>query len=102
MIIAWRVFFMTTYPRLHPNHPCTVGLSSYEWQALYSIVNQTHTIPDQPPTIREMVRMIASKGGFLACKSDGEPGPMTIWKGLVTLSAIVESYLVTPQVPCKG
>ncbi|MCA2598556.1 MAG: hypothetical protein IM520_13495, partial [Microcystis sp. M29BS1] len=31
---------------------------------------------------REAVRMIASLGGFLGRKGDGEPGVKTIWLGL--------------------
>jgi hypothetical protein len=32
--------------------------------------------------LNEVVRMIARVGGFLARKSDGEPGTKTIWEGL--------------------
>jgi len=32
--------------------------------------------------LNEVVRMIARVGGFLARKSDGEPGAKTIWEGL--------------------
>jgi Domain of unknown function (DUF4338)/Transposase Tn5 dimerisation domain/Transposase DNA-binding len=93
MIVAWRVFFMTIYPRLYPQHPCSVGFSDEEWQALYLIQNHTHTLPKQPPSIRDMVRMVASKGGFLCRKSDGEPGPITIWRGLIHLTALVEGFI---------
>ena len=30
--------------------------------------------PEQPPSLRQMIRSIAQLGGFLARKSDGEPG----------------------------
>jgi hypothetical protein len=33
-------------------------------------------------SFREAVRMIASLGGFLGRKDDGEPGVKTIWLGL--------------------
>ena len=33
------------------------------------------------PSVREVVRAIASLGGFLGRKGDGEPGWITVWKG---------------------
>ncbi|NHZ79192.1 IS4 family transposase, partial [Massilia sp. CCM 8695] len=38
--------------------------------------------PTQSPRLNEVVRLIAQIGGFLARKSDGEPGVKTIWRGL--------------------
>ena len=34
------------------------------------------------PRLNEVVRMIVRIGGFLARKSDGEPGAKTTWEGL--------------------
>lgn len=34
------------------------------------------------PRLNEVLRLIAQLGGFLARKSDGEPGVKTIWQGL--------------------
>ncbi len=93
MIVAWRVFFMTIYPRLFPEHPCSVGFADDEWQALYLLKNHTHILPNKPPSIREMIRILAAKGGFLCRKSDGEPGPITIWRGLIHLTTIVEGFI---------
>lgn len=39
-------------------------------------------LPTTTPTVNEVVRLIAQIGGFLARKSDGEPGAKTIWRGL--------------------
>ena len=68
MIVAWRVFFLTIYPRLYPDAPCTDTFTTEEWQALYSIKNQTYTLPSKPSSIRSMIRMVASLGGFLCRK----------------------------------
>ncbi|MGH8788097.1 MAG: IS4 family transposase, partial [Cupriavidus necator] len=38
--------------------------------------------PPKPPTLNQMIRLIASLGGFLGSKSDGEPGVKTLWIGL--------------------
>ena len=34
------------------------------------------------PTLNEMIRMVASLGGYLNRKSDPEPGVKTMWLGL--------------------
>ena len=52
-----------------------------EWQAVY-IVTERKPPPDTPPTLDRMVRMVAGLGGFLGRKSDGFPGPQTLWIGL--------------------
>ena len=39
-------------------------------------------IPETPPPLNTVIRLIASFGGFLGRKGDGEPGVKTIWIGL--------------------
>ena len=43
-------------------------------------------------TNRAFLRGVARLGGFLARKSDGEPGWQTIWKGWFVLMILVEGY----------
>ena len=43
-------------------------------------------------TNRDFLRGVARLGGFLARKSDGEPGWQTIWKGWFVLTILVEGY----------
>ena len=38
--------------------------------------------PKTPVTLNQMIRLVASLGGFLGRKSDGEPGAKTIWIGM--------------------
>jgi hypothetical protein len=40
--------------------------------------NRSAPPPEQPPSLRQMIRSIAQLGGFLARKSDGEPGNQTL------------------------
>jgi hypothetical protein len=81
MIIAWRVLFLTMLGRECPEMPCDVVFDEAEWQAVY-IVTERKPPPDTPPTLDRMVRMVAGLGGFLNRKSDGFPGPQTLWIGL--------------------
>jgi hypothetical protein len=81
LIIAWRVLFLTMLGRKTPDMPCDVVFDTEEWHAIY-IVTQRRPHPPQPPPLDQMVRMMASLGGFLGRACDGFPGPQAIWVGL--------------------
>jgi hypothetical protein len=94
-IIAWRLHWMTYINRCRPNLPCTVALTTIEWEALYMRIHKTHELPDFVPTIYQAIRWIAKLGGFLGRKSDGEPGLTTTWRGWQRLRDIADTwYLV--------
>lgn len=48
-------------------------------------------LPAEPPTLNDVVRLIAQVGGFLGRKGDGEPGAKTIWRGLDQVHAAAET-----------
>lgn len=81
MIIAWRVLYLAMLGRKCPDLPCDAVFDTEEWQAVYIVTKGAHP-PQQPPRLNEMVKMIASYGGYLNRKGDGEPGPKTLWIGL--------------------
>ncbi len=81
LIIAWRVLYLTMLGRNCPEMPCDVVFADEEWRAVY-IVAKRQPPPDTPPSLDEMVRLVASFGGFLNRKGDGFPGPQTLWIGL--------------------
>ncbi|AUR52024.1 IS4 family transposase [Aquella oligotrophica] len=81
MIVAWRIQYITMFGRTNPDQPCDVIFSNAEWQSVYVILNKDKVLPAHPPTIYQMIRMIAQLGGFLGRKNDGEPGIKTIWTG---------------------
>lgn len=85
MVVAWRIFHLTKLGRETPNVPCTVFFEDAEWKALWTYVRQDPIPPATPPTLREAIRMVASLGGFLGRKGDGEPGTKSIWLGLQRL-----------------
>ncbi|MFO9618720.1 IS4 family transposase [Legionella pneumophila serogroup 1] len=91
-VIAWRIFFITLVSRANPNLPCTSLLADEEWKVLYAKINHTKHYPETPPTIRDAVRWVAQLGGFLARKNDGEPGPITLWRGWKRLVDLAEGW----------
>ncbi|MBI2570344.1 MAG: hypothetical protein HYV63_25360 [Candidatus Schekmanbacteria bacterium] len=68
-------------------------LEDHEHRALVWKVTRKPPV-GEPLSRRDAVRMIARLGGFLARKRDGEPGMITLWRGLVRLADIAECYLL--------
>jgi len=48
-------------------------------------------------SIKEVIILVARLGGFLARKSDGMPGVKTIWRGLITLEAMVQGLKLAKE-----
>jgi hypothetical protein len=42
-------------------------------------------LPDQPPTLKEVVHPVTKLGGFLARTGDGRPGVKTLWLGMLRI-----------------
>lgn len=91
-VIAWKIHQMTHLNRLEPDSSCAVVLSESEWKSLCIKNNPENPLPRKPPSIRDALRWIAQLGGFLGRKSDGEPGPTTLWRGWQRLSDLSEMY----------
>ncbi len=81
MVVAWRVYHLTKLGREVPDVPCTVFCEENEWKALATFVTKRPIIEGTPPSLREYTHMLASFGGFLGRKGDGEPGTKSIWLG---------------------
>jgi Druantia protein DruA/Transposase DNA-binding/Transposase Tn5 dimerisation domain len=92
MVVAWRIFHLAKLGRETSDVPCSVFFEEAEWKALYCFVRQDPKPPDQPPTLREAVRMVASLGGFLGRPSDGEPGTKSLWLGIQRLDDIAATW----------
>jgi hypothetical protein len=81
MIVSWRIMHVMMLGRECPDLPCDVAFDDDEWQAVYATVKKA-TPPSQPPTMKTIVGLIASLGGWLGRKCDGEPGPKAMWVGM--------------------
>jgi len=96
LVIAWRIQWLTIQGRETPDLPCDSFLSEEAWKPLYAYTYKRPP-PQKPPTLREAVRMIAKLGGHLGRKSDGEPGPLVLWRGLVELSRLAQGWTMALQ-----
>lgn len=92
MVVAWRIYYLTKLGRETPDVPCTVFFEDFEWKALVAYLTQEPTPPAQPPTLRAALRMVATLGGFLGRKGDGEPGTKTTWLGLQRLDDLAAMF----------
>jgi hypothetical protein len=92
LVVAWRIYYLNKLGREVPQAPCTVYFEEAEWKALMVFTTDNHVAPARPPTLREAIRRVATLGGFLGRKSDGEPGTQTLWIGLQRLDDIVTMW----------
>jgi len=87
LIVTWRTLYVCRLGRGCPAMDCEVVFDPSEWRPVYQIVCQ-QLPPQQPPTLQEMVRMVAQLGGYVNRKRKDEPGPQTVWLGLQRLHDI--------------
>jgi len=103
MVIAWRIYYLTKLGREVPDVPCTVFFEDAEWKALVAYKTQQSIPPDNPPTLREAIRLLASLGGFLGRKGDGEPGTKSLWLGFQRLDDLAVMWkIMIPHIDPKN
>ena len=101
-IVAWRLLHLTYLARVTPDASCEVVFQTHEWQALHAFTYQTNVLLATPPSLHEATRLVAKLGGFLARKSDGEPGVQTIWRGLRRLDDLASMWLLLHSSPSQA
>ena len=81
--------------------PSHAVFAEAEWKAVYQVM--TRRPPAATPSLGDMVRWIAQLGGYLNRKSDGPPGPKTMWVGVQRTRdfAIAWSAINNPRPPRK-
>lgn len=80
-IIAWHVLYLTHLNRSVPEEPCTIVFAASQWQPVWRITKRK-PLPSTPPTLGEMIRLVASLGGYNNRPKEHPPGPQPIWLGL--------------------
>lgn len=83
-ILAWRLLALTYRARSDPQASASEVLEEAEWKTLVLMRKRgrARSAVLKPPSLQEAVREIASFGGFLGRKGDGEPGVKSLWIGL--------------------
>jgi hypothetical protein len=96
-IVAWRILYLTTKGREVPDLPCTVVFEEHEWKGAWAFVHRTAKVPEETPTLQEMVRLVGRLGGHLGRKQDKQPGSTVLWRGLQRLPDLGGMWLL-----CNG
>jgi hypothetical protein len=80
-VLAVRLLYLKTIARDQPDQVAARVVPKDWLQMLPLLLKRPRPIK----TVRDFIRSLASLGGFLGRKSDGEPGWQTLWRGLETL-----------------
>ena len=88
LMVAWRIHYLMRLGRDYPDLHCEMVFDTDEWKAAYLLAKKKP--PATPPTLNEVMRMVASAGGFMERKGDGQPGAKAIWSGMQALHFFVE------------
>lgn len=92
LIVTWRTLYVCRLGREFPDISCEAVFEPSEWKSVYCVVHKTPP-PSTPPTLREMVRMVAQLGGYVNRKRKDEPGPQTVWLGLQRTHDIANCWI---------
>jgi len=97
LVVAWRIYHLCKLGRDDPQAPCSVYFEEAQWKALTVFTTKKAAPANHVPTLREMIHRVATLGGFLGRKGDGEPGTQTLWLGLQRLDDIVAMWLAMTE-----
>lgn len=92
LVVAWRIYYLNKLGREVPQAPCTIYFEEAQWKGLMVFTTRNPVVPKQPPTLRDAIRLVATLGGFLGRKCDGEPGTQSLWLGLQRLDDIAAMW----------
>ena len=81
LIVTWRTLYVCRLGREFPDMSCEAIFEPAEWKSVYQIVRREPP-PKRPPTLSQMVRLVAQLGGYVNRKRKDPPGPQTVWLGL--------------------
>lgn len=97
-VIAWRLYWLTHVSRVHPKDSCEQALSPEEWKLLHFRIHPGASLPETPPTLREVTHWIGHLGGFQGGnKKYPDPGVTTLWRGFQRLNDMIEGYHLAMQ-----
>jgi Transposase DNA-binding/Transposase Tn5 dimerisation domain len=81
LIVAWRTLYVCRLGRSQPDVGCDAVFDPAEWKAAWNVVRRQPP-PVDPPSLHNMVRLVAQLGGYINKPRGDPPGPQTVWIGL--------------------
>jgi len=98
LIVAWRVMHLMHVSREEPQAPAHLHFSELELKVLWHQSRRRSPSAPEPLTLQQAVHWMARLGGFLGRKSDGVPGPITLWRGLQRLRDLTDGFALLQNV----
>lgn len=89
-ISACRLYWLIYIGRTEASLKADRLFEEFEWKALYVYFNEP--IPNECPTVSEIMLKIARMGGYKATKWTNPPGIKTIWIGYQQLTVAAQMY----------
>jgi hypothetical protein len=88
-VVAWRIFWLTTVARHAPTANAGICFAAPEREALLALDrrNGRHRLPSRS-TLQDYKVAVARLGGYFGRRTDCDPGPLTIWRGMLRLCDI--------------
>ncbi|QDV46505.1 Transposase for transposon Tn5 [Stieleria neptunia] len=80
-VVAWRLMYLTTLGRQCPDLDCEAVFAEFEWKPVWKVVCDD-PLPEQPPSLGQMILMIGQLGGHNNRRGDNPPGAEAMWNGL--------------------
>lgn len=91
MVVAWRTLYACRLGRELPDLSCEAVFEPDEWRPVYKLIRRADP-PQTPPTLQEMIRMVAQLGGYVGRARKDEPGPQTTMLGMQRLYDICRCW----------
>lgn len=79
-IIAWKVMYLSRLGSECPELSCELIFEPSEWKSVWMTIRHENP-PSTPPPLNEIIRMVASLGGYVI-RNSTRPGTQTLWFGL--------------------
>ena len=100
MVVAWRIARLMRLGRTCPDLDAQLMFEPDEWKSAYILNKQK--LPSKPPTLNEVMRLVARLGGFLARTGDGEPSVKTIWLGMQRILDFAAGVRFSRELQAEG
>jgi hypothetical protein len=94
LVVAWRIQVLTQVGRQNPDLPAGDYFAPAEWRALASYMHGPGGKLGSPPRLGQMMHWIGRLGGFVRCKANPNPGPITLARGLARLNDLTTMYVL--------
>jgi len=91
-LVAWRIQVLTQMGRQCPELPASDYFAESEWKALSAHMDPKRAVASTAPGLGQMMQWIGRLGGFVKCKSNPHPGPITLARGLARLTDLASGW----------